>query len=201
MPYPDVMSGTPYGYSWIQCPPGSSHKTFAASQSRMCVLPHKDASEGVVWHAIGSQVTYSQADKCYVVDCPSQLNQAAAFASVAVTSPEKALAMQQSASGSSTGQGDQMSGPVIITIRRATWGAANEGSGSDKQGSSSNQGSGRKLAGASADAGVPVGVLSQPVIALAGALQPRILQQQDKAPRVFEIKQTVAACFVTCEVN
>jgi hypothetical protein len=39
----------------------------------MCVLDKATANEGMVWNAIGQQVSYSQAQTCWVATCPEGL--------------------------------------------------------------------------------------------------------------------------------
>jgi len=70
-----------------------------------------------VWNAIGLQVSYSQAQVCYVVDCPDALDAAAMYAVNAAATPEKALLLQRQAQQQMQ-QGGQRPQPTIITIRR-----------------------------------------------------------------------------------
>lgn len=57
----------------LSCPPGKTVRVYAASRTRMCVLPKATASEGLLWNAIGQQVSYSQAEACHVARCPEGL--------------------------------------------------------------------------------------------------------------------------------
>jgi hypothetical protein len=44
----------------LSCPPGKTVRVYAASRTRMCVLPKATASEGLLWNAIGQQVSREQ---------------------------------------------------------------------------------------------------------------------------------------------
>ena len=142
-----------------------------------------------------------------MVDCPTQLQEAATHAFSASATPDKGLLLQKQQEAAQ--QGGPKPTPIIITIRRGS--------------SSGGSGSGRKLseapaaaaggAGAAGAGGVGVGAAAAAAAAggsggtvraaavLGEPLVPRALQQQGGAPRVFEIKHSVASCFTMCEAS
>jgi len=79
----------------------------------MCVVSSATATEGYVWNAIGQQVSYSQAQKCWVASCPEGVKPEVPGSNRGGIVTERSVQQQQQAATRAP------AAPTIIAVDRA----------------------------------------------------------------------------------